>query len=103
MSKRQPSVGEAVEAIGFRVQQHMCDSCIYKPDSTLDIKRLEAQVADGYGGFTKHRQCHHSDKRHPACCRGFWNQHKDQFSAGQIAQRLGMVVFVNVDTLAKRR
>ncbi len=29
-----------------------------------------------------------------ACCRGFWNRHKNQFAAGQLAQRLGLVVFV---------
>lgn len=33
------------------------------------------------------------------CCRGFWEAHKDAFPAGQIAQRLGLVEFVDVDTL----
>lgn len=84
----------------FKVQKKACATCIYRKDSTLDIKRLEAQVADKYGGFKGHRVCHHS---HDVCCRGFWNRHKDKFQLGQIAQRLKMVVFVNVDTLTHER
>ena len=33
-------------------------------------------------------------KARGACCRGFWNRHKDQFPLGQVAQRLNAVVFV---------
>lgn len=75
----------------------MCATCIYRPESPLDLKSLEAQVADRFGGFSGHRTCHHSDT---ACCRGFWNKHRDKFAAGQIAQRLNMVEFVNHDTQA---
>lgn len=87
------------ERIGFRVQRRMCKTCIYRPDSPLDLKRLEAAVADKHGGFAKHRQCHHTDARRPACCRGFWDRHKDEFAGGQLAQRLNRVVFVDVDVL----
>ena len=82
--------------MGFEVQKKMCSTCIYRPDSTLDIKTLESQVADKFGGFKGHRICHHSKT---ACCRGFWNKHRDEFAMGQIAQRLNMVEFVNHDTL----
>lgn len=88
--------------IGFRVQARMCATCIYRSDSTLDIQKLEADVADGFGGFRCHRQCHHSSARYPVCCRGFWDRHKDRFPGGQIAQRLKRVVFVTVDTLKRR-
>ena len=84
---------------GFRVQRKPCATCIYRKDSHFDIKQLEAQCADRYGGFEKHRQCHHSTKKTACCCRGFWNRHKNKFAAGQIAQRLGMVEFVDVDDL----
>jgi len=84
----------------FTVQKKMCSTCIYRKDSCLDIKELEAQVADKFGGFKGHRICHHSDD---VCCRGFWNRHKDKFAMGQIAQRLNMVRFVIVDTLAGKR
>jgi hypothetical protein len=80
----------------FKVQSRACDTCIYRKDSPLDIKRLEAQVADNYGGFKGHRICHHSKD---ACCRGFWNRHKDKFAMGQIAQRLNLVRFVREDVL----
>lgn len=76
---------------GFTVQAKQCATCIYRKDSPLDLKALEAAIADGYGGFTSFRICHHGDT---ACCRGFWNRHKDHFQLGQVAQRLGMVRFV---------
>lgn len=80
----------------FKVQRKLCATCIYRPDSTLDLAKLENDVRDQYVGFKGHRICHHSDD---VCCRGFWNAHKDEFTAGQIAQRLGLVEFVDVDTL----
>ncbi len=85
----------------LKVQAKACSTCIYRKDSQLDLKALEAEVADPYmpGYFKGHRICHHSKD---VCCRGFWNKHKDKFTAGQLAQRLGMVVFVAVDTLAKK-
>lgn len=79
---------------GFKVQKAQCKTCIYRRDSPLDLKRLEAQIADKYGGFTGYRICHHSRS---ACCAGFWHRHKDKFALGQIAQRLGFVDFVKED------
>lgn len=83
---------------GFKVQQKLCATCIYRPDSSLDLQQLETAVADPHmpGYFKGHRICHHSKD---ACCRGFWEAHKDQFTAGQIAQRLNCVQFVNEDIL----
>lgn len=75
----------------FKVQQKACDTCIYRKDSPLDIESLEEQVRDEHMGFKGNRICHHSKD---VCCRGFWNRHKDEFPMGQIAQRLGMVEFV---------
>jgi len=79
---------------GFEVQKRQCATCIYRKDSPLDLKALERQIADPYGGFVGHRICHHSDT---ACCRGFWSRHKNKFPLGQIAQRLGMVRYVEHD------
>lgn len=78
----------------FQVQKKMCATCIYKPDCPLDLAELENQVSDAYGGFSGHRICHHSNN---VCCRGFWDRHKDKFQMGQIAQRLDMVEFVDVN------
>lgn len=82
----------------FKVQAKPCSTCIYRKDSPLDLAKLEADVADQHGGFKGHRICHHSED---VCCRGFWNRHRNEFAVGQIAQRLGLVEFVEVDTLAK--
>jgi hypothetical protein len=84
--------------VTFKVQKKACATCIYRKDSTLNIKKLEADVRDKYMGFKGHRICHHSKD---VCCRGFWNRHKNEFAMGQIAQRLNMVEFVVVDTLKK--
>ena len=86
------------DEVGFRVQRKRCATCIYREDCALDIQRLEDEVKDRYGFFESHRQCHHTNEN-PACCRGFWDLHKDEFQAGQIAQRLDMVIFVDVDEL----
>lgn len=85
----------------FQVQQRMCPTCIYRPDSALDLARLEAQVADPRmpGHFAGYRECHHAPRGSGVCCRGFWQAHRDHFDAGQLAQRLGLVEFVDVDAL----
>lgn len=86
-------------ANGFRVQRQMCATCIYRPESPLNVAKLEAAVANKYGSFDGHRVCHHSND---ACCNGFWRRHRDSFQMGQIAQRLGMVVYVKDDTLGSK-
>lgn len=78
----------------IKVQRKSCATCIYRKDSRLDITKLENDVRDEYMGFKGYRVCHHSKD---ACCRGFWNRHKWEFAAGQIAQRLGLVEFVSED------
>lgn len=80
----------------FKVQRRMCATCIYRKSSPLDLVKLENDVRDRFGGFRGHRICHHSDD---VCCRGFWDRHKWEFAAGQIAQRLNVVSFVGVDTM----
>jgi hypothetical protein len=78
----------------LRVQKRPCRTCIYREVSPLDLAKLEAAARDQYPGFKGHRIFHHSDD---ACCRGFWNRHKDDFAAGQIAQRLSLVEYVTDD------
>lgn len=91
-------------APALRVQDRQCSSCIYRRDSSLDVKELERQIADPRmpGHFRGFRVCHHAGDRSKVCCRGFWNRHRDHFDAGQIAQRLGLVAFVRVDRFATR-
>lgn len=89
----------------MKVQRRMCSTCIYRPDSPLDLSLLESQVADPYmeGHFRGYRICHHASNASAVCCRGFWEAHKDDCTPTQIAQRLGIVEFVDVDTIARRR
>jgi hypothetical protein len=75
----------------------MCETCIYRKELNWHIEELEDQVRDKYVGFKSYRACHHADGG--VCCRGFWERHRDEFAAGQIAQRLGLVEFVDVDEL----
>ena len=86
----------------LRVQRRQCETCIYRKDSPLNIKQLEAQIADPRmsGHFTGHRICHHSDD---AVCAGFWARHKNDFDAGQLAQRLGLVQLVDDDTIEEEQ
>lgn len=76
--------------MGFKVKTEPCATCIYRPGAPLDLKKLEGEIADGHGGFTSYRICHHHED---VCCRGFWNRHKDKFQLGQVAQRLNVVEF----------
>jgi hypothetical protein len=78
----------------FTVQRKQCRTCIYRRDSPLDLKALEAAIADPRtkGFFAGYRICHHSKS---AFCRGFWNRHKNYFALGQIVQRLGGLVEVS--------
>lgn len=78
----------------FRVQRRQCATCIYRPNSGFNLVKLENDVRDKRMGFKGHRICHNSKD---VCCRGFWNRHKDKFAAGQIAQRLNLVEFVDAD------
>ena len=83
-------------ASGFRVQRAMCATCIFRPESPLDLKQLLDDIADQHGGFCGHRICHHS---RDACCAGFWAAHRNEFALGQISQRLNMVVLVDDDVI----
>jgi len=90
------SVGQTFA--GIVVRNRACETCIYRRGSNLDIKMLGAQIADPHmnGFFTGHRICHHTEAM---CCRGFWNRHRDHFTLGQLAQRLGCVRFEAQDTV----
>ena len=84
----------------FKVQRKLCATCIYTW-SLDELRRLLAQIADPAfpGFFIGYRQCHHTRSDSGICCRGFWNAHKNDFQAGQIAQRLKLVEFVDVDEM----
>ena len=82
---------------GFQVASKACATCIYRQDSPLDLQKLEDDVRDPYVGFAGYRECHHAERGSGVCCRGFWNRHKDEFTLGQLAQRLNAVIYVEVN------
>jgi hypothetical protein len=84
----------------FQVQRKACRTCIYRKETHFDVAKLEAQIADKHlqGFFAGYRVCHHSKD---VCCAGFWRRHRWKFALGQIAQRLGFVQYVTVDTLRR--
>ena len=81
---------------GLSVMRQACNTCIYRKDSPLDLERLENEVQDLVmeGFFSGYRICHHQSRDGIAVCRGFWNRHKDNFTLGQVAQRLGRIIYV---------
>lgn len=82
----------------FDVRRSRCSTCIYRKDSSLSLAKLERDIADPHmpGYFTGYRICHHSPKTRPLCCAGFWQRHKNNFTLGQLAQRLGFVRLVRI-------
>lgn len=79
----------------FQVRKTQCKTCIYRPDSPLDLNDLEDEVKDKYGFFVSYRVCHHHRGDSGVCCRGFWERHKDKAGPTQLAQRLNIVEFSN--------
>jgi len=84
--------------MSLRVQKRQCATCIFRRDSPLDLNQLLDDVRDPRvdGFFKGHRVCHHSKN---AVCAGFWARYRDNFTAGQLAQRLGLVELVSDDML----
>lgn len=87
--------------MAFIVQKRQCSTCIFRPENAEMLPRLLKQIEDPKlaGHFKSFRVCHHSEI---ACCAGFWARHSNHFDVGQLAQRLGMVEFVEHDTLKEK-
>jgi hypothetical protein len=86
--------------MNFEVQRRQCKTCIFRakhwPPGFLEAKLDDIRDPAMAGFFLGYRICHHSKA---ACCAGFWARHKDDFTFGQIAQRLGLVEYVDDDQL----
>lgn len=84
----------------LRVQRKTCATCIFTHSMWREgqLETLLDEIRDPRmaGFFTSFRVCHHS---RDAVCAGFWARHRDDFQAGQLAQRLNLVEFVHDDTL----
>jgi hypothetical protein len=84
----------------LRVQRRQCATCIFRPEywKPADLAALLDEIRDPRmdGFFEGYRVCHHSDD---AVCAGFWARHRDHFTLGQMAQRLGVVELVDDDQI----
>ena len=80
--------------MSFKVRAQHCRTCIYTKRTPVrrTIDELEDEVRDDRGFMQGYRICHHTED---VCCRGFWNRHRNDFPAGQIAQRLDAVTYTN--------
>ena len=88
--------GQRPQKAGLLVRATQCATCIYRAYGGNDIARLEGQIKAPTGGFNSYRVCHSHTLTAP-CCRGFWDRHKDEFPAGQVAQRFNLVIEVATD------
>jgi hypothetical protein len=86
---------------GLLVQRYQCRTCIYRKGAPLDLSALEDQIRDPRmpGFFEGYRVCHHSTR---AVCAGFWARHKESFTLGQLALRLGLVRLVDEDRFKEK-
>lgn len=76
-----------------------CDTCIFRPGNLMRLREgrveemVEESIADG-GAII----CHKTLDDDQAVCRGFFDVHKHDVQALQVAERLSMVVFSSPPT-----
>lgn len=89
----------------FPVRATQCESCIFRPHNRSMLPALLAQVRDPHVPwyFKGFRECHEPKRASGLCCRGFWDRYRDRFTVGQLAQRLGMVIFTDQPQKRRRR
>ena len=83
--------------LGFRVQEHPCNQCLFSTARIVDQERSDA-IVKGCLDTDRYFICHKDRKHgnHGACCRGFWDRYKNHFLAGRLAQLLEIVKFVRI-------
>ena len=79
---------------GLVVQKTQCATRIYRPDSVLDLDKLESEVRGLGDAFNRFRACH-AHRTEMVCCRGFWNRHAARCTVAQIAQRTNSVYTID--------
>ena len=73
----------------MRIRERQCSTCIYRPDSVLNLPALEAEIRDRHGHFHKARACHSADwPATDVICAGFAARHGDDCTPVQIVRRL---------------
>ena len=75
----------------MKIRERMCGTCIYGPDSPLDLPALEAEARGRYGHYDHYRACH-GDPSDTTVCRGFYDAHGDDCTPIQLFIRLQQTV-----------
>lgn len=79
--------------MSFKVQRKKCDQCLFTDARIVSESRMKDVVQDCLDKdtfFVCHKTQVHALKE-SVCCRGYWDEYKNQFNLGRIAQRLGVV------------
>lgn len=83
----------------MKVSTKCCSECLFSDRKIVSDKRKEAVLRDCARKDT-HFTCHKTSiAGQDVCCRGFYENQTSQLI--RIAQRLGCVTFVDVETLEK--
>lgn len=81
----------------MRVLSRLCDTCITYPDDRMLLGERRQEFIDEARVRGTYVVCHDTGTYSPhpgAVCRGFFNRHWRETAALRLAQRLGLVVFV---------
>ena len=85
----------------MKVCKGQCDQCLFSNNRVVSLKRAESIIKKCIKDDTFF-QCHKGTlKGEEICCGGFWNNFKDRFNLGRIAQRLGGPEFVEPPKVEK--
>lgn len=81
---------------GFEVMRERCDQCLFLPERIVPPKRM-AQLLRTCAATDTHFVCHKSTIADGGnvCCRGFYDRNPHASNLMRIAERLGVVVFVD--------
>ena len=80
----------------MKVRKTKCDQCLFSNNRIVSAKRATDVIKSCIKKDTFF-VCHKTqteDAPDQMCCRGFWDQFKNHFNLGRIAQRLKMVEFI---------
>ena len=71
----------------FRVKTQQCNQCLFSDNKIVNDARKE-EVLRTTLKKDSFFVCHKTDD---VCCKGYWDSHKNDFTVGQIAQRLNLI------------
>jgi hypothetical protein len=81
----------------FQVYKKRCDECLFS-DNKIVVDETKQTIIDACIAKNTHFICHkssiHNDDQ--VCCRGFYDQFKNQISKLMMARGLGVVEFIDL-------